>query len=60
MNPPPEQNPAPEAVPVRQPYEKPELKRVDLAMAETLSKACKLDTGAKNCVFPIYAKFGGS
>ena len=28
---------------VRRPYEKPEIKRVDLALAETLGGGCKLD-----------------
>ena len=32
-----------EALPVRRPYEKPEIQRVDLALAETLGSGCKLD-----------------
>lgn len=35
--------PAHEDLTVRQPYEKPEIKRVDLALAETLGGGCKLD-----------------
>ena len=36
--------PAPnEDLQVRRPYEKPEIKRVDLALAETLGGGCKLD-----------------
>ena len=32
-----------EALTVRRPYEKPEIQRVDLALAETLGGGCKLD-----------------
>ena len=35
--------PAHEELTVRRPYEKPEIKRVDLALAETLGGGCKLD-----------------
>ena len=35
----------------RKPYEKPELKRVDLALAETLGEGCKLGSDSA-CVGP--------
>ena len=44
MNPKSEQTLSPnEAPPVRRPYEKPAIQRVDLALAETLGGGCKLD-----------------
>lgn len=48
------------AIPVRRPYAKPELKRVDLAMAETLSQGCKLDSDNACVGPPITAYEGGS
>lgn len=46
MNPQPEHQPAAkEERPERQPYEKPWIQRVDLAMAETLGGGCKADIG---------------
>ena len=60
MNPIPEKSPSTEAVPVRLPYEKPELKRVDLAMAETLSTGCKLESDSACMWPPITAYEGGS
>ena len=42
MNPIPEPVPTSEELTVRRPYAKPEIKRVDLAMAETLSTGCKM------------------
>ncbi len=44
----------------RRPYAKPELKRVDLAMAETLSQGCKLETDNACVGPPITAYEGGS
>ena len=35
--------PAPEELTVRRPYEKPDVRRVELALAETLGGGCKLD-----------------
>lgn len=44
MNSNPERQPSPsEDLPARRPYEKPEIQRVDLALAETLGGGCKLD-----------------
>lgn len=44
MNPRPERRSSPnEEPPARRPYEKPEIQRVDLALAETLGSGCKLD-----------------
>ncbi len=61
MNPLPEPQPSVEISPaVRKPYAKPELKRVDLAMAETLSTGCKLGTDFKCVGPPITAFEGGS
>ena len=37
------QSPTGEELTARQPYEKPDIKRVDLALAETLGGGCKLD-----------------
>lgn len=51
---------ADEELTVRRPYEKPEIKRVDLALAETLSQGCKLESD-NGCVGPpITAHDGGS
>ena len=46
--------------PARRPYAKPELKRVDLAMAETLSQGCKLESDNACVGPPITAYDGGS
>lgn len=46
--------------PVRRPYEKPEIKRVDLALAETLSQGCKLESDNACVGPPITAYEGGS
>lgn len=44
MNPTSESRPLPSAeLTVRRPYEKPEIQRVDLALAETLGGGCKLE-----------------
>ena len=45
------QSPASEELTVRRPYEKPAVKRVDLALAETLSQGCKLESDS-GCVGP--------
>ena len=45
---------------VRRPYAKPEVKRVDLAMAETLSQGCKLETDSGCVGPPITVNEGGS
>lgn len=45
---------------VRRPYAKPELKRVDLAMAETLSQGCKLEADSACVGPPITVNEGGS
>ena len=61
MNPLSEKTPPAEAPPAdRKPYAKPELKRVDLALAETLSTGCKLITDFKCVGPPIKAWAGGS
>ena len=49
-----------EELTVRRPYEKPEIKRVDLALAETLSQGCKLETDNLCVGPPITALEGGS
>ena len=56
------QNPpaANEELNVRRPYQKPEIKRVDLALAETLSQGCKLDADNACVGPPITAYDGGS
>ena len=46
--------------PDRRPYEKPEIKRIDLAMAETLSQGCKLESDNACVGPPITAYEGGS
>lgn len=45
---------------VRRPYQKPKIKRVDLALAETLSQGCKLDVDSACVGPPITAYDGGS
>ncbi|MGD9781854.1 MAG: hypothetical protein AB7V14_06845 [Kiritimatiellia bacterium] len=45
---------------VRRPYEKPDVKRVDLALAETLSQGCKLEADNACVGPPITALEGGS
>ena len=45
------QSPTGEELTARQPYEKPDIKRVDLALAETLSQGCKLESDS-GCVGP--------
>jgi hypothetical protein len=45
---------------VRRPYATPELKRVDLALAETLSEGCKMETDNACVGPPITAYEGGS
>jgi hypothetical protein len=45
---------------VRRPYEKPKITRVDLALAETLSEGCKLDSDFKCVGPPVQALQGGS
>ena len=61
MNPEIETKPsAGEELTVRRPYEKPEIKRVDLALAETLSQGCKLETDNLCVGPPITALEGGS
>ena len=42
----------------RKPYAKPEVKRVDLALAETLSIACKLEY-EQTCIGPPIRAFDG-
>ncbi len=44
----------------RRPYEKPRITRVDLALAETLSEGCKLETNPGCVGPPITAYEGGS
>ncbi len=46
--------------PARRPYEAPELKRVDLALAETLSQGCKLESDSGCVGPPVTAYEGGS
>ena len=61
MNPKIEKQPsATEDLTVRRPYEKPEIKRVDLALAETLSLGCKMETDNACVGPPITAEDGGS
>ena len=50
--------PGREELTVRRPYEKPDVKRVDLALAETLSEGCKLETDS-GCVGPPVTAFEG-
>ncbi len=45
---------------VRKPYEKPDIRRVDLALAETLSEGCKLETDPGCVGPPITLLEGGS
>lgn len=57
MEPTPEKFPPANAeIAVRRPYEKPEIKRVDLALAETLSQGCKLEG---TCDAPPVTAFEG-
>jgi len=56
----PEKSTSTEAPPARQPYVKPDLKRVDLALAETLSTGCKLESDNACVGPPITAYEGGS
>ncbi len=49
-----------EEAPERRPYAPPELKRVELALAETLSEGCKLETDGKCMGPPITVFEGGS
>ncbi|MGD9611315.1 MAG: hypothetical protein AB7V22_00250 [Kiritimatiellia bacterium] len=61
MNPRPEQPPlAGEEPAVGRPYEKPEIQRVDLALAETLSQGCKAETDNLCVGPPLTALEGGS
>lgn len=53
-----QQPPAREDLTVRRPYEKPIIQRVDLALAETLSEGCKLETDS-GCVGPPVTAFEG-
>ena len=50
--------PASADVPVQKPYEKPELQRIVLALAETLGSGCKL-VGDSACVGPPLTAFDG-
>lgn len=58
MNTPLDPAPVAETPPLRRPYQTPELKRVDLALAETLSGGCKLESDIA-CVGPPIAAFNG-
>ena len=49
---------ADETLTARRPYEKPDVKRVDLALAETLSEGCKLESDS-GCVGPPITSFEG-
>ena len=61
MNPITEKQPsAAEDLTVRRPYEKPEIKRVDLALAETMSQGCKLESSNACVGPPITVLEGGS
>ena len=60
MNVQPEKTPPTEALSVRRPYAKPEIQRVDLALEETLSKGCKLETDNACVGPPVTAYEGGS
>jgi hypothetical protein len=60
MNVIPAQSTTPEPRPERRPYVRPEVKRVDLAMAETLSQGCKLESDNACVGPPITAYEGGS
>ncbi len=55
-----DQQPIPAPPSVRRPYARPELKRVDLALAETLSSGCKLASDSACVGPPITAYDGGS
>ena len=61
MNPNCERFSAPDESPAPRPrYEKPEIQRVDLALAETLSEGCKLETDGGCVGPPVVAYEGGS
>jgi len=60
MNSNPEKQESTSAALSRLPYEKPDLKRVELALAETLGAGCKLDTDPACVGPPITAYNGGS
>lgn len=61
MNPQPDESPfVNESLSVRRPYSKPELKRVDLALAETLSEGCKHESDSACVGPPITVGVGGS
>ncbi len=60
MNHMPEKKISNEETPIRRPYQKPELKRVELALAETLSQGCKLESSTACVGPPITAYDGGS
>ena len=60
MNTRPEPDSPVEFEPVRRPYAKPELKRVDLALAETLSEGCKLESDPGCVGPPVQLLDGGS
>lgn len=51
---------ADEDLTMRRPYEKPDIKRVDLALAETLSQGCKLESDSGCVGPPVTAYEGGS
>ena len=54
------QSPTGEELTARQPYEKPDIQRVDLALAETLSQGCKLESDSGCVGPPVTAWEGGS
>ena len=59
MNPKVENPPAAgETLTARRPYVKPDVKRVDLALAETLSEGCKLESDS-GCVGPPVTGYEG-
>ncbi len=61
MNPNCERFSAPDESPAPRPrYEKPEIQRVDLALAETLSEGCKLESDGSCVGPPVTAYEGGS
>ncbi len=51
---------AEESLTVRKPYEKPRIMRVDLALAETLSEGCKLESDPGCVGPPLTLSEGGS
>ena len=59
MNPNCERFSAPDESPAPRPrYEKPEIQRADLALAETLSEGCKLESDG-SCVGPLVTAYEG-